>query len=146
MKCGSFLLCNENPRLYRGFQKSFSDNEKNNSFCYNKNAVWQLQKNQKEVIKVNHTNSLIHTRWNCKYHIVFAPKYRRKVFLQEKRLEVGKILRMLCEWKKVKSAETEVRGDHFHMLVKVSPKVSISGFTGYLKGKISVMIYEKFPE
>ena len=91
-------------------------------------------------------NSLAHTRWNCKYDIVFAPKYRRKIFYKEKRLEVGKILRMLCEWKKVKIVEAEVCPNHVHMLVEIPPKVSVSSFMGYLKGKSSLIIYERFPE
>ena len=86
--------------------------------------------------------SLAHTTWNCKYHIVFAPKYRRKVFYKEKRREVGKILRTLCEWKKVKILEAEVCPDHVHMLLEIPPKVSVSSFMGYLKGKSSLMIYE----
>ena len=90
--------------------------------------------------------SLAHTTWNCKYHIVFAPKYRRKVFYKEKRREVGKILRTLCEWKKVKILEAEVCPDHVHMLLEIPPKVSVSSFMGYLKGKSSLMIYEKYPE
>ena len=95
---------------------------------------------------MNDTNSLTHTRWNSKYHIVFAPKYRRKIFYKEKRQEVGKILRMLCEWKKVKIVEAEVCPDHVHMLVEIPPQVSVSSFMGYLKGKSSLMIYERFPE
>ena len=65
---------------------------------------------------MNDTNSLAHTKWNCKYHIVFAPKYRRKVFYQEKREAVGKILRRLCEWKGVRIVEAEVCPDHIHMI------------------------------
>ena len=63
---------------------------------------------------MNDSNSLAHTKWNCKYHVVFAPKYRRKVFYKEKRVEIGKILRMLCEWKSVRIVEAEVCPDHFH--------------------------------
>jgi putative transposase len=91
-------------------------------------------------------NSLAHTSWNCKYHIVFAPKYRRKVFYGEKRLEVGKILRQLCEWKQVNIVAAEVCVDHVHMLVEIPPKIAVSSFMGYLKGKSSLMIYEKYPE
>ena len=91
-------------------------------------------------------NSLSHTRWNCKYHIVFAPKYRRRVFFGEKRQQVGKILRQLCEWKKVNIIEAEVCPEHVHMLLEIPPKVSVSGFMGYLKGKSSLMLYEQFPE
>ena len=95
---------------------------------------------------MNDMNSLSHTKWECKYHIVFAPKYRRKVFYGEKRVEIGKILRMLCDWKKIEIVEAEVCKDHVHMLVKAPPKVSVSGFVGYLKGRSSLMIYEKYPE
>jgi putative transposase len=93
---------------------------------------------------LNDINSLSHTKWNCKYHIVFAPKYRRKVFYQEKRLAIGKILRQLCEWKGVNIIETEVCPDHVHMLVEIPPKISVSSFMGYLKGKSATMIYEQF--
>lgn len=113
---------------------------------YNSVAVWQLQRQQKEDIQMNDKNSLSHTSWNCKYHVVFAPKYRRKVFYKEKRAEVGKILRMLCEWKGVKIVEAEVCVDQVHMLIEIPPKISVSSFMGYLKGKSSLMIYEKFPE
>ena len=89
--------------------------------------------------------SLAHTKWNCKYHIVFAPKYRRKVFFGEKRREVGKILRQLCEWKGIKIIDAEVCPDHVHMLLEIPPKVSVSSFMGYLKGKSSLMIYEQYP-
>ena len=95
---------------------------------------------------MNDVNSLTHTRWNCKYHIVFAPKYRRKVFYGEKRREIGAILRTLCNWKNIRIIEAEVCPDHVHMLVEIPPKVAISGFMGYLKGKSSLMIYEKYPE
>ena len=89
-------------------------------------------------------NSLAHTVWNCKYHIVFAPKYRRKVFFNEKRLEIGKILRKLCEFKQVTIVEAEVCPDHIHMLVEIPPKISVSGFVGYLKGKSSLIIYQRW--
>lgn len=94
---------------------------------------------------MNDTNSLAHTKWNCKYHIVFAPKYRRKVFFGEKRREIGKILRQLCEWKKVAIVEAEVCPDHIHVLLEIPPKIAVSSFVGYLKGKSSLMIYEQFP-
>ena len=87
--------------------------------------------------------SLTHTKWNCKYHIVFAPKYRRKVFYEEKRLEIGAILRELCRWKGVEIIEAEVCPDHIHMSVMIPPKMSVSGFMGFLKGKSSLMIYQK---
>ena len=90
------------------------------------------------------TNSLAHTTWNCKYHIVFAPKYRRRVFFGQKRKEIGVILRSLCEWKQVEIIEAEVCPDHIHMLVKIPPKLSVASFVGFLKGKSSILIYQKF--
>ena len=93
---------------------------------------------------LNDTHSLSHTKWNCKYHVVFAPKYRRKVFYEEKRLEVGAILRQLCQWKGVNIIEAEVCPDHVHMLIEIPPKMSVSSFMGYLKGKSSLMIFEKW--
>lgn len=92
----------------------------------------------------DNNNSLAHTMWNCKYHVVFAPKYRRKVFYEGKRLEIGAILRKLCEWKGVTIIEAEVCPDHIHMLLEIPPKMSVSGFMGYLKGKSSLMIYQKW--
>ena len=94
---------------------------------------------------MDNTNSLAHTKWNCKYHIVFAPKYRRKVFFGEKKVEIGKILRQLCEWKGIKIIEAEICPDHVHMLLEIPPKIAVSSFMGYLKGKISLMLYEQFP-
>ena len=93
---------------------------------------------------LNDVHTLSHTTWNCKYHIVFAPKYRRKVFYGEKRLEIGAILRELCEWKGVKFITAEVCPDHVHMLVEIPPKMTVSGFMGFLKGKSSIMIYQKW--
>mgnify|MGYP005785197957 FL=1 len=91
-------------------------------------------------------HSLSHSKWNCKYHIVFAPKFRRKVFYGEKKREIGKILRTLCEWKGVKIVEAELCPDHIHMLVEIPPKIAVSSFVGYLKGKSTTMIFEQFPE
>ena len=91
---------------------------------------------------LNDVHSLSHTKWNCKYHVVFAPKYRRKAFYGERRQDIGAILRKLCEWKGVTILEAEVCVDHVHMLVEIPPKMSVSGFMGYLKGKSSLMIYE----
>ncbi len=88
-------------------------------------------------------NNLSHNKWNCKYHIVFAPKFRRKVFYEEKRLETGRILGELCKWKDVNIITAEVCPDHVHMFVEIPPKLSFSSFMGYLKGKNSVMIYQK---
>ena len=92
----------------------------------------------------NDIHSLSHSKWNCKYHVVFAPKYRRKVFYKTKRLEIGGILRQLCQWKGINIIEAEVCPDHVHMLLEIPPKYSVSGIMGYLKGKSSLMIYEKW--
>ena len=92
---------------------------------------------------MNDNNSLAHTTWNCKYHIVFAPKYRRKILLQEYRVEMGKILRELCDWKGKKIIEAEICPDHVHMFVEIPPKMSVSSFKGYLKGKSSVIFHKR---
>ena len=106
-----------------------------------------IRKQREDIqMSLNDVNSLSHTKWNCKYHIVFAPKYRRKIFYHEKREAVGKILRQLCEWKGVKIVRAEVCPDHVHMLVEIPPKLSVSSFMGYLKGKSSTMLYEQFGE
>ena len=88
-------------------------------------------------------DSLSHTRWNCKYHIVFAPKYRRQIIYGKIKNDIGKILRTLCERKGVEIIEAEACLDHIHMLVSISPKISISSFMGYLKGKSSLMIFDR---
>ena len=88
-------------------------------------------------------NSLAHTKWNCKYHIVFAPKYRRKVIYGTIKVDIGKILRKLCEQKGVEIIEANLYPDHVHMLVRIPPKISISSFVGYLKGKSSLMIFDR---
>ena len=92
---------------------------------------------------MNDKYSLSHTKWNCKYHIVFAPKYRRKVFYGEKRYEIGQIIRQLCNWYGANLLEAEACPDHIHMLVGIPPKNAVSSFMGYLKGKSSIMIYNK---
>ena len=88
-------------------------------------------------------NSLAHTTWNCKYHIVFAPKYRRQVIYGKIKSDVGSILRKLCEYKGVEIIEANACPDHIHMLVSIPPKMSVSQFMGYLKGKSSLMIFDK---
>ena len=88
-------------------------------------------------------NSLSHTSWNCKYHIVFAPRYRRKAIYGKIRLDIGKKLRLLCERKGIRIIESECCPDHIHMLVEIPPKYSVSQVVGYLKGKSSLMIFDK---
>ena len=91
--------------------------------------------------KKEETESLAHTRWNCKYHIVFAPKYRRQEIYGQIRVDIGQILRKLCEYKGVEIIEAETCPDHIHMLVSIPPKDSVSQFMGYLKGKSALMIF-----
>ena len=89
------------------------------------------------------TQSLAHTKWLCKYHIVFTPKYRRKVIYNQYRNSLREILRRLCEYKGVKITEGELMADHVHMLVLIPPKISVSSFMGYLKGKSALMMFDK---
>ena len=89
-------------------------------------------------------NKISHTSWNCKYHVVFAPKYRRKAFYGSRKIEIGAILRKLCNWKGINIIEAEVCADHVHMLIEIPPKYSVSGIMGYLKGKSSLLIYERW--
>ncbi len=91
----------------------------------------------------NTSNSLAHTRWMCKYHIVFSPKYRRKAIYGQYRESIGKILRELCGYKGVEIIEGHLMVDHVHMLVSIPPKMSVSSFMGYLKGKSALMIFDK---
>ena len=88
--------------------------------------------------------TLAHTKWNCKYHIVFAPKFRRQIVYDRIRTEIGKILRSLCERKGIEIIEAELCKDHIHMLIAIPPKYSVSQVMGYLKGKSSLMIFDRF--
>ena len=90
------------------------------------------------------TDSLAHTKWNCKYHIVFAPKYRRQVIYGKIKADIGIMLRKLCEYKQVEILEAEACKDHIHMLVSIPPNYSVSQIMGYLKGKSSLLIFEKY--
>lgn len=93
--------------------------------------------------KPNDDSSLSHTRWNCKYHIVFIPKYRRKEIYGKIRTDIGQILRQLCVYKDVEIIEAHAMSDHIHMMIRIPPKISVSSFMGYLKGKSSLMIFER---
>ena len=90
------------------------------------------------------TNSLAHTKWECKYHIVFAPKYRRQIIYGRIKADIGQMLRKLCEYKGIEIIEAEACKDHIHMLVSIPPKYSVAQIMGYLKGKSSLMIFEKY--
>ncbi len=87
-----------------------------------------------------------HTTWDCKYHIVFAPKYRRKAIYGKIKSDIGKILRELCNRKGVEIIEAHACADHIHMYVSIPPKMSVSGFVGYLKGKSTLLIFERHAE
>ena len=145
-----FFWYKEKPRDSRVVRERLTDESwKRTPIVYNESMTCQSKiKTQSEDIKMkessNTTNSLAHTRWNCKYHIMFAPKYRRKVFYEDHRLEVREILRKLCEWKCVEIIEGEVCPDHVHILVSIPPKMSVSVFMGYLKGKSATIIYQKW--
>ena len=89
------------------------------------------------------SNSLSHTKWNCKYHIVFAPKYRRKIAYGKLKQDIANILSMLCKRKGVKIVEAEICPDHVHMLVEIPPSMSVSYFVGYLKGKSALMMFDR---
>ena len=89
-------------------------------------------------------NSLAHTSWNCQYHIVIVPKYRRQIIYGKYRAEIGKILRTICERYEVEIVEANACADHVHMLLKIPPKISVSSFMGILKGKSTLMIFDRF--
>lgn len=95
-------------------------------------------------MNTNDNKILLHTTWNCKYHIVFAPKYRRKIFYESHRKEIMETLKELCRWKGVEILEGTMATDHVHILVMIPPKMSVLGFMGYLKGKSSLIIYQKW--
>lgn len=88
-------------------------------------------------------NTLSHTTWNCKYHIIFAPKYRRQIIYRKLKKDIGQILRILCERKQVEILAAEACPDHIHLLLKIPPKYSVSSIMGYLKGKSSLMIFDR---
>ena len=89
-------------------------------------------------------SSLAHTKWECKYHIVFAPKYRRQIIYGKIKMDIGQMLRKLCEYKGIEIIEAETCKDHIHMLISIPPKYSVAQIMGYLKGKSSLMIFEKY--
>ena len=92
------------------------------------------------------SSSLSHTKWKCQYHIVFIPKYRKKTLYGQVRKDVREIIKVLCKYKKVEIVEGAVCVDHVHLCVSIPPKLSVSSFMGYLKGKSTLMIYDRHPE
>ena len=122
------FLYNENPALGVGFREAYSyGGDRKTPFAYTGSAVWQLHDESKRRTSAmaNDNKSIAHTKWNCKYHIVFAPKYRRKEFFGEKREAIGKILRQLCEWKGIEIILAEICPGHVHMLVSIPPKIAV---------------------
>ena len=128
------------PRASTRGWNSFSDK---NSFRYTNKWLPTAYFIERSFSMSKDDKSLSHTRWNCKYHIVFTPKYRRKVIYGEVRKDIGRILRKLCEMKAEEIIEAHAMPDHIHMLVKVPPKISISQFMGYLKGRSATLIHEQ---
>jgi putative transposase len=90
------------------------------------------------------SNNLVHSKWDCKYHIIWIPKYRRKVIYGKLRKEIGTILRRLCEYKGIEIIEGKACIDHLHICISIPPKYSVSSIVGYLKGKSAITIFEKF--
>ena len=107
--------------------------------------MWSPTANKikKEDFVMKDNNSLAHSTWNCKYHLVFAPKYRRMQIYGQIRKDIGVILRRLCEQKGIEIIEAELCPDHIHMLVSIPPKYSVASIMGYLKGKSSLMIFDR---
>jgi len=139
-----FYYRKENPGLCLGFQKAYSVVLKKLPQGAKIFLVRQPKINsQEEVLMSKDNNSLAHTTWNCKYHIVFAPKYRRQIIYGKIKKDIGQILRTLCERKGVEIIEATACKDHVHMLVSIPPKLSVSAFVGYLKGKSSLMIFDR---
>ena len=91
----------------------------------------------------NQTNSLSHTKWMCKYHIVFTPKYRRKIIYNQYRESLREIIKLLCKYKSVETLEGHLMPDHVHLVLSIPPKLSVSAFMGYLKGKSALMMFER---
>ena len=110
--------------------------------------MWSPTANKikKEDFVMKDNNSLAHSTWNCKYHLVFAPKYRRMQIYGQIRKDIGVLLRRLCEQKGIEIIEVELCPDHIHMLVSISPKYRVASIMGYLKGKSTLMIYDRHPE
>ena len=111
--------------------------------CYDKCGSAKPQIKAQEV-QIMDVNSLAHTKWECKYHIVFVPKYRRQIIYKQIRADVGEILGSLCRRKGIEIIEAECCLDHIHMLVRIPPKYSVSEIVGYLKGKSALMIFERY--
>ena len=102
-----------------------------------------IVKKREVILMANKTNSLSHTKWMCKYHIVFIPKYRRKIIYKQYRKDLQEIIKTLCKYKGVEIIEGHMMPDHVHLLLSIPPKMSVSSFMGYLKGKSALMMFDK---
>lgn len=127
------------PTCYAGGVKSLY---KKSPFRYNR-VVQALLQERKGDFMAKKNNDLAHTQWMCKYHIVFTPKYRRKIIYNQLKVDIRDILKQLCSYKGVEIIEGHLMPDHIHMLVSIPPKRSISSFMGYLKGKSALMIFDR---
>ena len=116
---------------------------KGRTSCVKMSAVWQPHKEHRRFMSMNDVKSLSHSKFRCKYHIVFAPKYRRQVIYRKIKADVGKILRELSERKGIEVIEAEACPDHIHMLVSIPPHISVAQYMGYIKSKSSLMIFDK---
>ena len=121
-------------------QESLKLYKKSSFVKISKGLPTELKKQRRKIMDIE---SLAHTKWRCKYHIVFAPKYRRRIIYGKLRGDIGKILRQLCLRKNVEILEANACIDHIHMLVSIPPKLSVAEFMGYLKGKSSLIIFER---
>lgn len=131
----------ENSPLSGEFQKGEAyPHRKAALLCYKKDVLTFSEQRRATM----DDQSLEHTRWNCKYHIVFAPKFRRKIIYGKYKKEIGVILRKLCEYKHLEILEAHACIDHIHMCIKIPPKYSVAQIMGYLKGKSALMIFEQF--
>ena len=115
---------------------------KKSPFRYNR-VVQALLQERKGDFMANKNYDLAHTKWMCKYHIVFTPKYRRKIIYNQLKSDIRDILKQLCSYKGVEIIEGHLMPDHIHMLVSIPPKMSVSSFMGYLKGKSALMIFDR---
>ena len=115
---------------------------KKSPFRYNR-VVQSLLQERKGDFMANKNHDLAHTKWMCKYHIVFTPKYRRKIIYNQLKTDIRDILKQLCSYKGVEILEGHLMPDHIHMLVSIPPKMSVSSFMGYLKGKSALMIFDR---
>ena len=133
-------LRNNKPPAMRVCSNSYT---KKSPFQYNRGVQATITLKGKVIHMAKKANDLAHTKWLCKYHIVFTPKYRRKIIFNQYRRDLGEILRQLCNYKGVEILEGHLMPDHVHMLVSIPPKLSVSSFMRYLKGKSALMMFDR---